>query len=174
MSRDSLITGLWTGNILPARGAEMVDRYAAHVIRKHATTAAGFRAAADAIEAEQAREEATEWAQQDELDPETEAGGAAVRAMAGLLRRMAAEAERGNAPTPGPRDEPLIVSRFDVAIEPAPEEQQVLTVGAIAKDGRPVALLFDEEARRKVAGWLTLDATSEPVACADEPTGAGR
>jgi hypothetical protein len=49
---------------------------------------------------------------------------------------------------------PLVVSRFDVAMEPAPEEEPVLTVGAIAEDGRPVALLFDEETRRKVAGWL--------------------
>jgi hypothetical protein len=50
--------------------------------------------------------------------------------------------------------EPLIVSRYDTAIEPAPEEEPVLTVGAIAEDGRPVALLFDEETRAKVAGWL--------------------
>ncbi|WP_406168914.1 hypothetical protein [Streptomyces sp. NBC_00996] len=50
--------------------------------------------------------------------------------------------------------EPLIVSRYDVAMEPAPEEEPVLTVGAVAEDGRPVALLFDLEARAKVAGWL--------------------
>ncbi|MFF7880942.1 hypothetical protein ACH40F_08315 [Streptomyces sp. NPDC020794] len=56
---------------------------------------------------------------------------------------------------------PLVVSRFDVAMEPAPEEEPVLTVGAIAEDGRPVALLFDKETRRKVAGWLTPAATSE-------------
>lgn len=48
----------------------------------------------------------------------------------------------------------LVVSRFDTAIEPAPEEEPLLTVGAIAEDGRPVGLLFDEETRRKVAGWL--------------------
>lgn len=48
----------------------------------------------------------------------------------------------------------LIVSRFDVAYEPAPEEEPVLTIGAIAEDGRPVALLLDEETRRKVAGWV--------------------
>jgi hypothetical protein len=42
-------------------------------------------------EVEQAREEATEWAQYGELDHETELQGAAVRASAGLLRRMAAE-----------------------------------------------------------------------------------
>ncbi|WP_439947257.1 hypothetical protein [Streptomyces sp. BBFR109] len=52
------------------------------------------------------------------------------------------------------RTEPLVVSRFDVAMEPAPEEEQVLTVGAIADDGRPVALQLDEETRRKVARWL--------------------
>ncbi|WP_416976690.1 hypothetical protein [Streptomyces sp. T028] len=50
--------------------------------------------------------------------------------------------------------EPLIVSRYDAALEPAPEEEPVFTVGAIAEDGHPVALFFDPEARRKVAGWL--------------------
>ncbi|QCX81115.1 hypothetical protein C9F11_37660 [Streptomyces sp. YIM 121038] len=50
--------------------------------------------------------------------------------------------------------EPLLVSRFDVAIEPAPEEEPVLTIGAIAEDGRPVALLLDVETRAKVARWL--------------------
>src|SRR3546814_1698915 len=39
----------------------------------------------------QAREEATEWAQYGELDPETEVQGGAVRASAGLLRRLAGE-----------------------------------------------------------------------------------
>lgn len=42
---------------------------------------------------------------------------------------------------------PLIVSRYDTATEAAPEEEPVLTVGAIAEDGRPVGLLFDEETR---------------------------
>lgn len=49
---------------------------------------------------------------------------------------------------------PLVVSRFDVAMEPAPEEEQVLVIGCIAEDGRPVALLLDPDDRRKVAGWL--------------------
>lgn len=52
------------------------------------------------------------------------------------------------------RTEPLVVSRFDVAMEPTPEEEPILTIGAIAEDGRPVALRLDEETRRKVAGWL--------------------
>ncbi|MFI5687835.1 hypothetical protein [Streptomyces sp. NPDC051636] len=58
---------------------------------------------------------------------------------------------------------PLVVSRFDVAMEHAPEETPGLTVGGIAEDGRPVALVFDEETRAKVAGWLapTADAASE-------------
>lgn len=55
---------------------------------------------------------------------------------------------------------PLIVSRFDVAMEPAMEDQ-VLTIGCIAEDGRPVALLLDEETRGKVARWLAPPA--EPV-----------
>jgi hypothetical protein len=50
--------------------------------------------------------------------------------------------------------DPLSVSRFDTAIEAAPEEEPVLTICAIAEDGRPVALLLDEETRAKVAGWL--------------------
>jgi hypothetical protein len=57
--------------------------------------AAVLREAADAIEAEQTREEATAWAQSDEPDPEVEAEGAAVRARAALLRRMADEAQPG-------------------------------------------------------------------------------
>jgi hypothetical protein len=54
--------------------------------------------------------------------------------------------------------EPLIVSRYDTAMEPAPEEEPVFTVGAVAEDGQPVALLFDQETRTKVAGWLAPDA----------------
>ncbi|MDV9194352.1 hypothetical protein [Streptomyces sp. Wh19] len=54
--------------------------------------------------------------------------------------------------------EPLIVSRFDVAIEPAPEEEPVLTIGCIAEGGHPVALLLDTETRAKVGRWLTPEA----------------
>ncbi|MFF8610834.1 hypothetical protein ACF06X_33550 [Streptomyces sp. NPDC015346] len=50
--------------------------------------------------------------------------------------------------------DPLIVSRFDVGMEPAPEEEQVFIVGAVAEDGRPVALFLDPEARAKVGRWL--------------------
>jgi len=57
--------------------------------------------------------------------------------------------------------EPLMVSRFDTAIEPSPEEAPVLTVEAIAEDGRPVALLLDEETRAKVASWLGAGEQSE-------------
>lgn len=49
---------------------------------------------------------------------------------------------------------PLIVDRFDVAMEPAPEEEPIFTIGALAVDGRPVALRFDPETRHRVAGWL--------------------
>ncbi|MEV6102672.1 hypothetical protein [Nocardia sp. NPDC051981] len=59
--------------------------------------------------------------------------------------------------TPEPGDEPLIVRRFDIAMEPAPEEEQVLTIGCIAADGRPVALLLNLDDRPKVAGWLALE-----------------
>ncbi|MBT2378997.1 hypothetical protein J7E90_16985 [Streptomyces sp. ISL-111] len=53
------------------------------------------------------------------------------------------------------QSDPVIVSRFDTAIEPTPEEEeQVLIVGAVADNGRPVALLLDMESRSKVARWL--------------------
>lgn len=66
------------------------------------------------------------------------------RKLAVMLREKAGEAAAV----------PLVVSRYDVAMEPAPEEEPVLTVGAVAEDGSPVTLLFDPETRRKVAGWL--------------------
>ncbi|MFF3848022.1 hypothetical protein [Streptomyces sp. NPDC002328] len=69
------------------------------------------------------------------------------------LRRMADDAERAKI-TGRLVPDPLPVSRYDTAIEPAPEEEPILLVGAIAEDGRPVALFFDPETRRKVAGWL--------------------
>ncbi|MEU9998062.1 hypothetical protein [Streptomyces sp. NPDC050848] len=56
--------------------------------------------------------------------------------------------------TTGTIVDPLLVSRFDVAMEPAPEEEQVFIVGAVAEDGRPVALLLDREDRAKVGRWL--------------------
>ncbi|MDX2841450.1 hypothetical protein PV377_21160 [Streptomyces ipomoeae] len=66
---------------------------------------------------------------------------------------------------------PLVVARFDTAMEPAPEEKPVFVVGAIAENGRPVALCFDPEGRRKVAGWLApseVTATTALNAAADE------
>lgn len=51
--------------------------------------------------------------------------------------------------------EPLIVRRVDCSIEPDREsgETQML-VCCIAEDGRPVALLLDDEARAKLRGLL--------------------
>jgi hypothetical protein len=63
--------------------------------------AEALREAAAAIEQEQAREEATEWAQYGELDHETEIAGGAVRASAALLRRMAGEAQQDEEPERG-------------------------------------------------------------------------
>lgn len=72
-----------------------------------------------------------------------------------VLFRMADKISRGAIRPPLSKDaDPLVVSRFDVAIEPAPEEEQILTVGCIAEDGRPVALLLNAETRAKVAEWL--------------------
>lgn len=133
--------------------------------------AAVLREAADAIVAEQARVERAERERFGRLDHDTQLQGAAVRAKAVFLRRLADDTEQekdtsaGAQPDEGEstpahhgRTEPLIVSRFDVAMEPALEEEPVFTVGAIADDGRPVALFFDPEARRRVAGWLAPDA----------------
>ena len=74
--------------------AEHQARVVAEQARKATDRAAVLREAADAIEAEQAREETTEWARFGELDHETEIGGGYVRASAALLRRMADEAQQ--------------------------------------------------------------------------------
>lgn len=60
------------------------------------------------------------------------------------------------APVPE-RAEPLIVRRFDTSIEPdrACGETEMV-VCAVAEDGRPVALLLDDETRDKLAGLLGL------------------
>ena len=77
------------------------------------------------------------------------------RNRADVLFRMADKLSRGAVRPPlSKRPDPLIVTRFDVAMEPAPEEEQVLTVGCIDEQGRPVALLLDMETRSKVARWL--------------------
>ncbi|MFD8820821.1 hypothetical protein ACFV1C_00380 [Streptomyces sp. NPDC059605] len=73
-----------------------------------------------------------------------------------VLRTYAAELRRmANGDRPAPAETPLIVSRYDVEMEPAIEEDPVLTIGAIADDGRPVALLLDPENRTKVGRWIT-------------------
>ncbi|MGW1814195.1 hypothetical protein ACWCQM_11615 [Streptomyces sp. NPDC002125] len=77
------------------------------------------------------------------------------RNRADVLFRMADKLSRGAVRPPLSRGpDPLVVNRFDVAMEPAPEEEQVLTVGCIDENGNPVALLLDMEARSKVARWL--------------------
>lgn len=50
-----------------------------------------------------------------------------------LARKLLAKRDAEQLP------EPLVVSRYDTAMEPAPEEEPVLTVGEVAEDGRPVA-----------------------------------
>jgi hypothetical protein len=76
------------------------------------------------------------------------------------LRRMADAAERYDAG----KAAPLIVDRFDIAQEPEPEDDPVLTIGAIARDGRPVALQLDPHDRVKVARWLVPD-TGDSAGC---------
>lgn len=63
---------------------------------------------------------------------------------------------------------PLVVRRFDSSLEPALEDERPeLLVCCIAEDGRPVALLLDDEARAKLAGLLGLGkgtgTTGEPT-----------
>ncbi|MFI1734009.1 hypothetical protein ACH40E_33315 [Streptomyces acidicola] len=91
-------------------------------------------------------------------DPKFIAG---LRTAAELLTRAAGE--QGSQ-----ESEVITVSRFDTAMEPAPDEDPLFAIGAIDEDGRPVALLFDEETRRKVAGWLAPDESGEK----SSPTGA--
>ncbi|MEU5976300.1 hypothetical protein [Streptomyces sp. NPDC047315] len=72
-----------------------------------------------------------------------------------MASKISRGAVRDNNTATLPSDEPLIVDRFDTAIEPAPEDDPLLTICAIAAGGRPVALLLDEETRAKVARWCT-------------------
>ncbi|HEX6518294.1 MAG TPA: hypothetical protein VF049_22225 [Nocardioidaceae bacterium] len=59
------------------------------------------------------------------------------------------------------RQDPFVVTRYDVAIEPAPEEKPILTIGAVTIGGHPVALLFGLEDRAKVVRWLAPDLHDE-------------
>ena len=75
---------------------------------------------------------------------------------AGAIARMADKLSRGAVRPPLSRGpDPLVVSRYDTAMEPAPEDEQVFIVGAIDETGRPVALQFTREDRAKVGQWLT-------------------
>lgn len=106
----------------------------------------------------------------------------AIRDVARGLRRRADDIEQEKDTSGGHQlsagestpAEPLIVSRYDDAMEPAPEEEPVFVVGAVAQDGRPVALLFDREARAKVGGWLAPDATARATAQPNEPDEASQ
>ncbi|TXS55225.1 hypothetical protein [Streptomyces sp. t39] len=68
---------------------------------------------------------------------------------------------------------PLVVSRFDVVLQPAPEEGQLLTIGAIAEDGRAVALVLDPETRARLADWLRPVARVWVARHVDQPTPLG-
>jgi len=84
----------------------------------------------------------------DTSHPEDKAYGQAIDDAVTALSRLAdADFE----------DAPLMVSRFDTAMEPASDDEHLLLVGAIDEHGRPVALCFDTENRRKVGGWLAPD-----------------
>ncbi len=87
-------------------------------------------------------------------EPVRAAQAAAIAALASKVERGAVRANNLlMLPEPDVSD-PLIVDRFDTAMEPAPEDPPVLIVGAVAVGGRPVALFFDAESRAKVAAWL--------------------
>ncbi|MFB6512893.1 hypothetical protein ACFCW4_02805 [Streptomyces virginiae] len=67
--------------------------------------------------------------------------------------------------------EPLIVRRFDTSIEPDRESGETeMVVCAIAEDGRPVALLLDDETRAKLAGLLGLKEGKGTGTTGGEPT----
>lgn len=120
-------------------GGSMYEEGARQFLAEHDTHVRTevLRKALAAVEGEQLRDGTNH--------PEDKAYSQAIDdAVAALNRLTGAEAEAT----------PLVVSRFDTAMEPAPEEEQVFIVGAIAEDGRPVALCFDREDRRKVGGWL--------------------
>ncbi len=69
---------------------------------------------------------------------------------------------------------PLVVRRFDVSIEPDLEdENRELLVCCVAEDGRPVALLLDDEARAKLVGLLGLG-EGKGTGTTGEPTPAPR
>ncbi|THA56139.1 hypothetical protein [Streptomyces sp. A1136] len=55
--------------------------------------------------------------------------------------------------------EPLVVRRVDCSIEPDRDSGETeMLVCCVAEDGRPVALLLDDEARAKLAGVLGISA----------------
>ncbi|MGW0993506.1 hypothetical protein ACWD5V_09385 [Streptomyces sp. NPDC002523] len=134
----------------------VVPDYGAHLAEFIATARAAVPELLDEIERlrdefAKARAEAfLEAAAAIDNDDECDCGGCdscQPRKLAAMLREKAGKVK----PTP------VVVSRYDVVIEPAPDEEPVLTVGALAEDGRPVALFFDEETRRRIAGWLAPD-----------------
>ncbi|MEU9777737.1 hypothetical protein [Streptomyces sp. NPDC047968] len=49
---------------------------------------------------------------------------------------------------------PLVVSRLDVVVYPAPGDDLHLTIGAVADTGRPVTLVLDHGTQARLAGWL--------------------
>ncbi|MFF4576878.1 hypothetical protein ACFY15_00475 [Streptomyces sp. NPDC001373] len=66
---------------------------------------------------------------------------------------------------------PLVVRRFDCSLEPALEDEKPeLLVCCVAEDGRPVALLLDDEVRTKLAGLLGLADGKGTGAPSGEPT----
>lgn len=132
-AREEIAYHLWTA--VPSsdnaeaktRAQEMLDAYRAEVLRE----------ALAAVEGERLHD--------DTNHPEDKAYGQAIDdAVTAVSRLTDTELEVV----------PLMVSRFDTAMEPALEEEQIFIVGAIAEDGRPVALRFDRDDRRKVAQWL--------------------
>lgn len=49
----------------------------------------------------------------------------------------------------------LVIDRFDGADpESTPDDDEVLRIGAVTQDGRPVTLVLDAETRARVASWL--------------------
>lgn len=149
-ARDTILTALRraqsAGIVDTSRTpADMLDAHCDQVLRAGAALVEDHACDADFTE-----------------DPRFIAG---LRAAAELLTRAAGQQPYGS--------EVITVSRYNTAMEPAPEEEPLFAIGAIDEDGRPVALLFDVETRRKVAGWLAPNEVGEKSsrAAADATSG---
>lgn len=137
-AREEIAYHLWTAapsednTQAKQRAEEMLDAHRAEVLREALAAVGGERL-------------------RDDTDhPEDKAYSQAIDDAVAALERLTDAADETT---------PLMVSRFDTAMEPALEDEQIFIVGAVDEHGHPVALCFDRDDRRKVGGWLMPDKT---------------